>query len=286
MIPDFDKQASQTVNNLISEFDHTLEERPSIVSKYSVGVEIEVKFRYFFPELFRDFFENKSYSLYPPETKEKIDMLISEQEKELLPKLERTVALGIPRGLDKYWEFAFNPVYNLTLLYYQIEILKKVNLIPAGRHSFHISVGGIQQSSDLFYFLMILELLFIDKERIKSGFSKKDGHYSDTWAKKGMGGIFKKGKYDLLGSDRGVEFRTLYIDEHTDIYRMFQILSSFLNGTYKKEALANIKQEMLKVGLPDKNWEKPHLKPEIWEKYIAHFDYLSNFANEQNIQGN
>lgn len=272
----FDNQAKLTISKLCNTFQKSYTPRPDIIVSNSIGIEIEIKFKALFPELHKKHFtSNQAFYNLNIEQRKDINQEITEAEKDILPLFEQTIDCGIPKGLDKYWEFAFNPVHNLTLLVYQIDVLRQVGLIPDGRHSLHITIAN-KPGKDLYWVLALLELLHCDKERIKSGFSIKPNE-SATWAKKGDGGILIKNFNDLIDSEHGVELRTLQFNGNLeDLSKMFYTLSQLLqkenNNAFK------IKEEFLKLGLPDRKWENPHKNPETWKAYINHFEYLSNIA--------
>ncbi len=275
----FDQSSSETINNLQSIFNNKIDDnKPSLLSNYSIGIEIEVKFRYYFPEIFKEYFIDKKWDEYNDIEKEIISSKIETNEKVLLPLLESTVIAGIPKGNDKYWEFAFNPVNDLTLLYYQIEILKSNNLIPEGEHSLHISIGGLKPDKKLYHILMILELLFLKKERILSGFDFKK-KMNGTWAKKGRAGIFPKFKSDLIDSEIGSELRTLCIYNDTDVYSMFTILHYMLHNNCS-DLINQVLNKMSEFNLPDVNWENIHKNIDIWTRYHDNFEILSNFTKK------
>ena len=274
----YDNQAKETISLLEKEFNVIIEEKPSLISKYTIGTEIEVKFQYYFPEIFNKYFNNKKYENYSEAEKEIITNEIGIQEKNILPLLEKTVELGIPKGNDPYWEFAFNPVNNLTLLYYQIEILKKANLIPKGEHSFHITVGGLKRNKRTYHILMILELLFLKQDRILSGYNYET-YMNSTWAKKGRAGITIKKENDLIDCPEAIEFRTLMIYNDTDIYSMFKILHHLLHNNCD-ELINNVVNEMKKYNLPDENWENIHRNMVIWNQYSDSFNSLSKYTKE------
>jgi hypothetical protein len=274
----YDNQAKEIISLLKKEFNIIIEEKPSLISKYTIGTEIEVKFQYFFPDIFNKYFNNKKYENYTDNEKEIISNEISIQEKNILPLLEKTIELGIPKGNDPYWEFAFNPVNNLTLLYYQIEILKKANLIPTGEHSFHITIGGLKRDKKSYYILMILELLFLKQDRILSGYNYET-YMNSTWAKKGRAGITIKNENDLIDCSEAIEFRTLMIYDDTDIYSMFKILHHLLHNDCK-DLIDNVVNEMKKYNLPDKNWENIHRNMVIWNQYSESFNNLSKYTKD------
>jgi hypothetical protein len=278
----FDDKATQTVINLENLLDFKPDRKASIICPYTIGAEIEVKFKYFFPELFKEFFAGTNYFEMEYDRRVEITKIVDIVEKPTRNLLEATIEAGIPKGNDKYWEFAFNPVNNLTLLFYQIDILKKAKLIPSGEHSFHISVGGLTDTPTVYYVLMALELLFIKKDRIQQGFNE-DRTASMFWAKKGTGGILKKNKYDLINETVGFEFRTFVLYDDTDVYKIFQTLNYFLSFISEGRVcpeLKELKAYMLNIGLPDINWDKPHKNPDIWERYIDNFDVMSLFMKE------
>lgn len=277
----FDLETKQTISNLEKLLNKSVLYKPSLISRYSVGIEIEIKFRYYFPELFKEYFEGKKYFEYSDTEKDHISNLIKEAEIDLVKVLDSTVKCGLEKGLDRYHEFNFSPVYDLSLLVYQIELLKKSNLIPPGEHSLHITIGDLVLSKNSYYILMILQLLFVNKDRIKGGFSKCKYNKNGTWAKKGRAGILNKNKYDLINSENGVELRTLTIDENTDIYYLFTVFNFLLTEIDNNHIIFElIINKMETLGLPNKNWENPANNPDIWNRYIETFDELSTYTKE------
>ena len=279
----FDVISTTTVNDLAALLDveehHKLYTQPALISPYPVGLEIEVKFKYYFPEIHEKYFLDKGYLDYNGDERDIITKEVTLAEIELLKQLNKTVEAGIPKGNDKYWEFAFNPAYDLSLLYSQLEILRLANLLPEGEHSLHITIGDLKASKKVYHVLMVLELLFTNKERIQAGYNK-DKTFVGTWAKKGDAGIYKKTHHDLTDSDGGVELRTLtIIVDHNGIdFGFFIILNELLNDIYqnKPNVLLMKAESLLKeFELPDKNWLKPYQNPEIWDKFIEHFDEMS-----------
>lgn len=273
----FDATAAQTLDNLCTIFNKTYTKRPNLISSFSIGIELEIKFKALFPELHNKYFQkNSDFINLSREEKERINSEIYNKESQVLSKFEKTIDCGIPRGLDRYWEFSFTPVYNTVLIVQQIDILKQIGLIPSGKHSLHINIGGLKLTSKHYWVLMTLELLFADKERIQMGFSSRKEE-SAAWAKKGDGGILIKNENDLIDEKIGFELRTLQFDGDLDkLYLIFKTLISLIN--HSGMFLINLKEKVLELGLPDSNWNKPHNNPEVWKKYIEHFDYLSNFV--------
>lgn len=274
----FDDKAKETISNLKSLLKIEVEEKPSLTSIFPIGAEIEVKFRYYFPEIFVKYFEGKKWYEYSDDDKTLISNLISEEEKYLLPLLEATVTAGIPRGNDRYWEFSFTPVNDLTLLYYQIEILKNANLIPKGEHSFHLTIGGIKPNKKIYHVLMVLDLLFLKKERILSGYDFNK-NINGTWAKKGRAGVLIKNSNDLIDANEGTEFRTLCIYDDTDVYLLLKTLHHLLYGD-SQDLINKVLNKMNSYNLPDKNWENIHKNFDIWLRYSEKFDTLADYTKE------
>lgn len=281
----FDHHGQLTVEALCKEFNTQLPVVDNIVCPYTVGIEIECKFRYYFPELFNRYFKDNTYMQLNSLDQQAIDGLISHHEKILLLKLEAVVECGIPRGGDKYWEFAMNPVNNIKYLVQQILILKKLELIPSGRHSLHITLGGLKPSRELYWILAYLQLIFIDKQRIQEALEKVEEQKSQSWGKKGLAGIHPKFESDLEESTQGLEFRTLYIDDNTNIIQLFTTLNKLLTLLYNGHPLPfiDLVNEFKTCGLPDVNWGRPHQSKEIWDMYIVNYEHLSIFAKSINI---
>ncbi len=209
----FDYHGKKTVENLCAAFSISAPNIDDLFCPYSIGVEIEVKFRYYFPQIFNEFFLDGKFDTLLEEEKLRISIFIAQQESIILPQLQTTVECGIPRGVDKYWEFSFKPVNNIKYLAQQILILKQMDLIPSGRHSLHITLGGLKLTRTVYWILAYLQLLYIDKHRIQEALEHADKGNGYSWGKKGMGGILKKFESDLDECTTGFEFRTLYIDD-------------------------------------------------------------------------
>jgi hypothetical protein len=273
----FDVISKETISNLEREFGHQAHQFDGLNSTFSIGIEIEVKFKYFFPELHKKYFSNiKEYLALEYAEKTAIKTEISSHEKELLEKLHKTVDCGIPHGLDRYWEFAINPSHNVSLLCQQVDVLNQSGLLPKGLHSLHINIGDIKHTPRMYWVLMALELIFCTKERIKSGFSDNFHYMSASWAKKGDGGILVKNYNDLKESEFGIELRTLQFSGSShELYEILKTLCFFISGG--DTILTSLKKESLSLGLPNSNFGKPHTNPEVWKKYIDNFDYLSKF---------
>ncbi len=217
MLNDFDKEACGTLFNLQHAFDgYTPKWRQNNICQYSIGIEIEIKFRHAYPDIFKQYILKKDYA--------PVNDLIKYKEVLYL----KTIECGIPRGAGDYWEFSFNPVYNTSILVDMIELLIAKNLIPDGEHSLHITIGGLDRSENSYWILMILELLFINKSRL----------LENTWTKKGQSGIMER-------LYQGYEMRTLTMNKQTNIDKLFRILCSLLDNN---TLITKMKNKSLSLG--------------------------------------
>lgn len=188
------KNNEQILNNLHTRFNispininHQDCFEKKIISICPIGIEIEVKWRDYFPELFDKYLKNTNFKDLSDVEKENLTQECYILEDKLLPVLNKVTECGIEKGADKYWEFAFPPTSNINHTVEQIRILNKINAIPEGKHSLHLTIGGINNNRDTYYLLLLLEVLFCDKERLQSAFHKDNKQLSSTWARKGMG---------------------------------------------------------------------------------------------------
>lgn len=288
-----DNNSLLVLHNLQKNFNHFDEPVYDWQAQCSLGIEIEVKWKHYFPTLWEKYLKNSSYNNLSAENQTALTHECSELEKYLLPKLALTEQSGIQKGQDKYYEFAFPPVKNIYLLNSQINILKKENLIPIGEHCIHITIGNLTANKDSYYLLLMLELLMCSKERIASAFHKENKALSSTWARKGMGGIFVKESRELqYNCSHAIELRTLEINNDTDLLYILKLTSLISDTILNKNR--NIKDDntyfwnnwITKVqtilneeNLIDTNWKKPNLTPEYWHNYIDKLDVLKKKIN-------
>ena len=280
--------SKKIIDNLLAEFPTEIQEKQIYSSKNPIGIEIEVKWRYFFPDLWNRFLSHTSYNNLSESDKHTLDSLCDKQEETLIPKLNKTVECGLNKGLDKYWEFAFQPVTNIDLLQQQLSILENHNIIPPGQHSLHITIGNMKPNKDAYYFLLLLDMISSDKERINTGFNKDKPSFSATWARKGYGGLFQKESRQLMyGSTTAVELRTLFYDTNNNNEELLYITTKISdiiidkqNGIFNDEIakwnnfIAGSQIVLSNNNLADKNWKKPNLTPEYWIKYIDKFNII------------
>lgn len=255
------------------------------VQQYQVplGIEIEVPWRAYFPDLFVAGFPNVS-----ADEMARITVECSRREAVLVPKLEHTVACGLQKGKDRYWEFAFDPVTNAEILVQQINVLQKAGLCPSGAHSLQITFGGLRITRDVYYLALILESLCCSPERILQGFHPTNLYGVHGWSKKGIAGVHQKmGACNLLhGYGIAVEIRTLQMPETLEGLRhLFRVAHHYGEQIRQKQEYESVPawdrlvtdlSGILKShGLPDENWRAPHQRPEVWKRFAFELPLLS-----------
>jgi hypothetical protein len=253
-----------------------------------IGIEIEVKWRYYFPQLWDKYLAHTSYKNLEASLEQDLTNECCKIEETLLPRLEKTRECGVEKGQDKYYEFAFNPVTDIYVLTNQVQILQQENLIPQGTHSLHLTVGNLKAIKDVYYLLLFLEMLYCNQERVASAFHQDNSKISSTWARKGMGGVFNKESHELkFDYEQAVELRTLQITEQTDLLTLLcqcSILSDIIycKMTHQNHPLIEqwdnwlnqIQLLLQNMGLTDNNWKKPNLTPQYWLAYMDAFTQL------------
>lgn len=257
-----------------------------------IGIEIEVPWRAYFPDLWVEGFPNVD-----SETLARITAECSEREKVLLPKLMKTTECGIKAGADKYWEFAFDPVMDVSILCNQVAILMDKQLIPSGPHSLHVTFGGIALTGRAHYIAMVMESMACSSQRILSGFYQSNSFMSTGWARKGYAATFEKtGTHDLMhGYTVGVEIRLLTLpnNEHTlfNLLNVGQQLAVMVlqeqqgnTSTTWNDIVGQCRQILAEHNLPDTNWGKPHMNPTIWRSFAEQYDSIKNRIIKQIVQ--
>lgn len=282
-------QAQDILNKLQDRFNYYPSSNNNYQALCPIGIEIEVKWRDYFPQLWDKYLKNTPYKELTPEQQQALTLECTLLEKELIPLLEATVECGVEKGADKYWEFAFGPATQMHLIINQVKVLQEVNLIPSGDHSLHITIGNLTDNKDSYYMLLLLEMLFSTKERIATGFHKDNVNLSGTWSRKGMGGLFVKDSSDLkYGYTKAIELRTLQLSNNTDIENILNLTSYLSDINYNKMQKIQTEENKLwdtwrdgaieilvKNNLIDSNWKKPNLSAQYWHNYINQFDNLS-----------
>lgn len=246
----------------------------------TVGAEVEVRFRHYFPDIWAKYgLDHFNYLDLPIKQQELMSLETYKLEAPLLEKLNKIVEAGIPKGKDKYWEFAFEPCFNPTILSDEITFLMGLGAIPKNyNHSLQITIGGIKPGYDTGLLLMILELLFVKPERILEGV---DPDKAKSWGRRSRAGIRERfgtsAKPLGLGKETAIEFRTLQLPDYYNIHAFLNrilILAScsLQNSEIEQEFWAAFKAELALIAaefnLPNlkKNWGHSYENTEAWTK--------------------
>lgn len=278
---DYNKIALDTLERISSHFETELKRYEPINSDFSVGIEVEIKFQYYFPEIFEKYFKNKSWKNYSKDEQKIIssEITVIENITNLREKLYKTQELGIVKGLDCYWEFALDPVTDLSILLTQLELLKDLDLIPKGNHSLHITIGNKAKNESIHWVLLLCEMLLSSPERIVTGFNKEK---RVTYFKKGESGLLEK-RWRLVDCPSAIEFRSLelVVDNDKDIsltISKLQYISKLLNNVdFLNNEIDKCKVVLGEYDLPNTNWKNYKNNPDIWDRY---YDNFTNIKSE------
>lgn len=264
----------------------------------TIGAEIEVTWSSMFPKSAKRWFANgRSGDDFTDSELEEFDQLCNELDTETLPRFEAVAKAGVPKGKDAYWEFAHNPARNYQTLAKEIGMLmsKNVGVIPtANELSMHVTIGGVEYGSGLFYVLSAAEITGgTNGSRIRS--ATENRHVLDrTWARKGPTGLYVRMPGELIGTKEGSEMRTFVADSPDQVrstLRTVQMLGTALNGcrdyrsgnktaighrlflTWKQLVLAT-KLAFSDAGLDDANtkWMAPFEKTKPWKELADFID--------------
>lgn len=271
-------EAQLITEALVRRFPTNLKSFGTFSGTVPIGIEVECSWRSYFPDLLEEGFPN-----IPHDRLQRISEECSRREETLVPMLQAVSNCGLKRGADRYWEFAFPPVFDVGITCQQVQLLKEHKLIPEGSHSLHVTLGGLPLSPDSIYLATILESFTSSKERILSGFHHQYPDLSSRWGRKGMAGCFQKeGAPDLEGGyEIATEMRLLALPDVNDL----EFLLSFAQRSAEliltkhsswKATRSFVKDCLRKYDLPDKNWKKPHEEPAIWKRYAEVFEEFSS----------
>lgn len=267
----------------------------SIAGVIPIGIEIEVKFSEFFPEIWRAFgLECRGVRSMSAAELQSFSECCTLAEAPVLKLLHETVVAGVPRGNDRWWEFALDPVHDVALLFDQVVLLSACGALPRNRpHSLQVTLGDIAPCPDVYYLAMLLELRTVDQARIDYGLSQAENTIFTGWARKGRAGVYEKVGMDLKhGSVVGCELRALQLP--TDDETLLQLLreaswaANVIAGKQGARARSAPEAEerwaefvhdarsALKFhGLPDRNWSNgERIDQAAWRGFAAHLTSL------------
>lgn len=262
-------------------------------STCSVGIEIEIPWRAYFPDLWQKYFgAGKKFEDFTPAEVQALQGESATFESALLANLEKTVECGVPRGKDRFWEFSFLPVETVEILVEQISILQANGLCPFGPYSLHVTIGKLRPTGRAYLALLLLELVYGSTSRIASGINGHNRYRGLSWARKGRGGIYHKTSAYLTGGDTtALELRTLPLpDSPENLLRLLRAITRLAHWLHEEQrgkrspewhSLAILLEELLRShSLEVKKWENPAIEPRVWECYVAAFPSMSSAAKE------
>lgn len=267
-----DNKASDTLAKVSEYYGSPLKNFSPLPSSFSVGIEIEVQFKHYFPDLYKQYFKGKRWNDYSDSQKEEISSIISIEEKELKEKLHTLEKQGIKKGKDAYWEFALDPVFDLSLILKQVHLLHDIGVLPEGDHALHMTIGNMRKNPKAYWLLMIAELLFSSQKRMITG---KCANNNKTYFRKGSSGLLEK-RWRLIDCPVALEFRSLELTFATNpsiTYEKLEIIANVLNDeAYGDSIISQCKKAIGIFQLPNKNWNNYMTNNDTWDKYYKHFE--------------
>lgn len=265
---------------------------PLATGPVTFGIEIEVPFSSYFPSLWAQYRLNERHmGDLSPQERQALSTACTLLENELCPRLFKTTECGIPRGADRYWEFAPRPVGDTRILAEQVRLLTAAGTLPRDKpHSLHVTLGGLPRLESLYYLTMAAEVLFVDPRRIARGIEQVAMRASRQellagWGKKGSSGLYAKPASELEGGVQGVEIRVLQLPrEDADFSQLMALIQWGANAIHAcryggdapgKDAWPVLedfcKGELARYGLPAANWftsgSTGGLDWEAWQKF-------------------
>ena len=233
-----------------------------------VGLEIEVPFRFYFPEVYAKHFGNGQMFLAMSKS-EREDLIRDTELVEPVVKERIARALeqfGLERGLDRYCEFILNPEEDYTKHLPIISGLVEANVVPLDMPlSVHFTIGNIDRDK-AFAILFFLELKYNTANRMLEGFN--DLPHLTAWNRKGKCGVMKKKKEELKYEDSAYELRTIKVSMR-ELPNVLKDLDRHLN---KESIVKDAKKWLKEIGLPWKAWNKAE-----FEKFAGCLNYLNKY---------
>ena len=276
----YNEESLKVLNRVSDYYGKELMRYEPIECAKSIGIEIEIKFQHYFPEIYQKYFQDRTWDSYSYGEKEIIDEEITLIENRIGVKhtLEKILELGIKKGNDCYWEFALDPITDLSLLLTQLQLLLDLDVLPKGEHSLHLTVGDLKSSENTYWIMFLSELLFSSKSRISSGF---DTERKRTYFRKGKAGLLEK-RWRLVGCEYATEFRTLelIVDNKFGLsitHKKLTYLSNLINNTdFLKEEISKVLIIFDSLGLPNSNWGNYKDNTEVWNNYLDNFEKIKS----------
>lgn len=236
----------------------------------NIGIEIESPFSFYFPELNQKWFSTKKYYIFNGEEINQFTKEVSLAELEVKEKLTNlSNKLGLARGKDRYWEFIFPPRNDIQHHISDMETLISENLIPIDKElSTHFTIGNISNDK-AFAILFFLELKYISKERIMSGFTEISCHRA--WNRRGLAGIRRRLPCELSVDASALELRTIkpQMKDFSEVMNYLSLLSK--DNTIVQKAKTLVKE----MGLPWAAWNE--------KEFLQYSEQLLEFRNSKDF---
>lgn len=281
---------TQVLENLSREFGipynlssraQTLEQDPPLFLP-TLGTEIEVPWRVLIEDHEEWFTE--PYSAFSPTKKQAFDDYCTKREKELFPLYDATVAAGVPRGRERFHEFANAPVAYYETLAEEVRLLFAAGLIPEDENlSLHLTIGDLRRTKDAGLLTCLVQLLG-GSNPYRLTLPRK---VSKRWdVKSVVGGIKERSEQYLeMGRKQAIEIRTLVAQSSGQIRETLQNAQSLAYGVLAKEAnlegdfAREAKERWGQVATDTANflkdhglntwWDRPSESKTQWEKFAA-----------------
>lgn len=285
-----DEEAEGVCERLAAQFALSRPRRPLLAGRVSVGLEIEVPFSSYFPQLWCSWgLDRRRVGELTAAELEAFSEQCRIHEEPLRAHLAATQVCGIPRGGDRYWEFSLDPVNDAGLLWEEIELLSGAGVLPRDRgHALHCTLGGVRRTSDVYYLAMVCEVLFVEPQRLAAGVAATRTTIHTGWGRKGLSGVFEKGQSELKGmATVASELRTLQLPATSEV--LLELLAVVRAGS---DAIADrqagrdtlgarwwgaVRQEceaaLARRGLPAANWwtggTDGGIRYEVWARFTS-----------------
>lgn len=247
--------------------------KAQLANATTIGVEVEVRFSSYFPRVFDKYkLGSRPYSALSARQQANFIKDITPLEAKLLPMLEKTVELGVPKGKDRYWEFALQPAYHPNVIAEELELLRRANLIPMNQHhSLHITLGGLPKGKDAGMLLMVMELLGCSShQRIMSGV---DPDRAVSWGRRGRAGMRERSTDLAYGTTVAVEFRTLELQPTYQFTQFMLYVIWYLAECIRRPDMRHIWEIVLAEAMKlvqhldvSTNWGRGYENVDKWSK--------------------
>lgn len=261
----------------------------------TVGIEIEANWSAYFPREYADWFYDgrRKYADFTRLEKENFDVLCTELDQDMLPRLERACReLGLTRGKDAYWEFVFPPFSDISEILTKVEKLSNMGLLPLGTaYPLHVTISDTVPDLMSAKLATCLEILSgVTGARLRNGTHAHDPAYVAGWARRGSRGMRERPVEELLlGATVATEFRTPVLPKTLpDIRKLLEFAQNYAglirdirNGVTADTLLLRSWEDLtmlMESSLAqyeldlETDWKNPNSEVGIWERYGMFLD--------------